>query len=446
MPTPNPGDVNLAYAIGLKPEEAIRYFESKGYEIGFNWHGVEARAHATAFTVAGVLKQDVLADIRGGLSAALKNGETLEQFRRRLTPVLEQKGWLGKGLKADEDGVLEGKKLTPRRLKTIFETNMQAAYNAGRYEEQLANAEFRPYLERVAVMDTHTRPVHARLNGYTARIDDPVWRFMYPPDGHGCRCRVRARSQADIDRLKITVQHSEIIEVEQAWGPNDSRMVKAINWNGELYTPDAGFGHNPGEGYLASLGQRLLERSAVADPQLAALAVRQTMGNETLLTAVSTDVNAFVNNTLLNKQARGQLRHVGALPPQVVDRLAEKGVAVESSVITLTDENLLHAIRDSKDAQLPEALWQRLPEFILNPKAILYNTQKADAALTYVLDLPDASGKLVVFIDRELKARPPEGGKKEKIKTNLIRTGKILANDESLRNKGINEVLWGSLD
>ncbi|MFJ5428568.1 phage minor head protein [Pectobacterium actinidiae] len=446
MPTPNPGDVNLAYAIGLKPEEAIRYFESKGYTIGFNWHDVEARAHATAFTVAGVLKQDVLADIRGGLDAALKNGETLEQFRRRLTPVLEQKGWLGNGLKADEDGVLEGKKLTPRRLKTIFETNMQAAYSAGRYEEQLANAEFRPYWTRVGVMDAHIRPSHAALHGYTARYDDPVWQFMYPPDGYGCRCRIRARNQADVDRLKIPVQHSEIVEVEQAWGPNDSRMVKAIKWNGELYTPDAGFGHNPGQGYLASLGQRLLERSAVADPQLAALAVRQTMRNETLLQAVSTDVNTFVNNTLLNKQARGQLRHVGALPPQVVDRLAEKGVTVESSVITLTDENLLHAIRDSKDAQLPEALWQRLPEFILSPKAILYNTQKADAALTYVLDLPDASGKLVVFIDRELKARPPEGGKKERIKTNLIRTGKVLANDESLRNKGINEVLWGSLD
>ncbi|MGQ7746676.1 phage head morphogenesis protein [Pectobacterium brasiliense] len=444
MPTPN--DVNLGYAIGLKPEEAIRYFESKGYTIGFNWHDVEARAHATAFTVAGVLKQDVLADIRGGLDAALKNGETLEQFRRRLTPVLEQKGWLGKGLKADEDGVLEGKKLTPRRLKTIFETNMQAAYSAGRYEEQLANAEFRPYWERIGVMDSHIRPSHAALHGYIARYDDPVWQFMYPPDGYGCRCRIRARTQADVDRLKATVQHSEIVEVEQAWGPDDSRTVKAIKWNGQLYTPDAGFGHNPGQGYLASLGQRLLERSAVADPQLAALAVRQTMGNETLLKAVSTDVNAFVNNTLLSKQARGQLRHVGALPPQVVDRLAEKGVAVESSVITLTDENLLHAIRDSKDAQLPESLWQRLPEFILNPKAILYNTQKADAALTYVLDLPDTSGKLVVFIDRELKARPPEGGKKERIKTNLIRTGKILANDESLRNKGINEVLWGSLD
>ncbi|MBN3201329.1 phage head morphogenesis protein, partial [Pectobacterium brasiliense] len=61
----------------------------------------------------------------------------------------------------------------------------------------------------------------------------------------------------------------------------------------------------------------------------------------------------------------------------------------------------MQAIRDSKDAILPESLWHRLPDFILNPKAILYNTQKADAALTYVLDLPDTSGTLVVFIYRE---------------------------------------------
>lgn len=447
MPTANPSDVNLAYAIGLKPEEAIRYFESKGYVIGFNWHDVEARARATSFTVAGILKQDILTDINSAFKKRLGDGGTQRQFDQQLLPVLEQKGWLGKGLKADEDGVLEGKKLTPLRLSTIFETNMQAAYNAGRYEEQLANADFRPYWERVAVMDNHTRPVHARLNGYTARYDDPVWQFMYPPDGHGCgcRCRIRARFQADVDRLKITIQHSEIVEVEQAWGPNDSRMVQAIKWNGELYTPGAGFGHNPGQGYLTALGQRLLERSAVAEPQLAALAVRQTLGNETLLNAVSADVNTFVNNTLLNKQARGQLRHVGALPPQAVDRLSEKGVAVESAVITLTDENLLHAIRDSKDAPLPNEIWQRLPAFIHKPKAILYDTQKADAALTYVLDLPQSAGKLVVFIDRVIKACPTSGGKPERLTTHLIRTGKVLP-AKAFDNPGAYEVLWGSLE
>ncbi|TYF45184.1 phage head morphogenesis protein, partial [Enterobacter hormaechei] len=154
-------DVDLGYAIGLKPEEAIAYFESKGYATGFNWHDIEARAHATSFTVAGVLKQDVLEDIHKSLREHIVNGGTLRDFERQITPTLIRKGWLADRtrLVADDDGVLEGKQLTPRRLRTIFETNMQAAYGAGRYAEQMANAEFRPIWERVAVMDMHTRPL-----------------------------------------------------------------------------------------------------------------------------------------------------------------------------------------------------------------------------------------------------------------------------------------------
>lgn len=67
MPTVD--DVDLGYAYTLKPEEAIKYFESKGYVIGFRWHDVKDIAHARAFTVAGVLKLDVLKDIRDGLTA-----------------------------------------------------------------------------------------------------------------------------------------------------------------------------------------------------------------------------------------------------------------------------------------------------------------------------------------------------------------------------------------
>lgn len=128
-------DVDLSYAIGLKPEEAIEYFKSKGYAIGFNWHDVEASAHSTSFTVAGVLKQDVLEDIHASLLSMKDGGGTLRDFERQLTPTLTRKGWLADKAKllADDDGVLEGKQLTPRRLRTIFETNMQASYAAGRY-------------------------------------------------------------------------------------------------------------------------------------------------------------------------------------------------------------------------------------------------------------------------------------------------------------------------
>ncbi|HDL8284773.1 TPA: minor capsid protein [Yersinia enterocolitica] len=357
-------DVNLAHAMTLKPEEAIRYFESKGYTLGFNWHDVEARAHATAFTVAGILKQDVLEDVRHSLNDSLRNGSTFEQFKKQLIPVLEQKGWMGKGLVADADGVLEGKQLTPRRLKTIFQTNMQSAYNAGRYEEQLANAEFRPYWERVAVMDRLTRPKHAALNGFTARYDDPVWQFMYPPDGYRCRCRVRARSEADISRYSITVQSSQdrIETVQQAWGPNDTRTVQAFRINGELYTPDAGFGHNPGQGNLSALGQRLMDKSTVASPRLASLAVKETLSDNTLLKAVKTDVKRWVNQVSLQPKPKGSLRHLGAIEPETLTGLEMRGQVPGSATLTAFDNAVLDA---------PGPLWAELPELLRQPAATL---------------------------------------------------------------------------
>ncbi|MFJ1218940.1 phage head morphogenesis protein [Yersinia enterocolitica] len=245
-------DVDLGFTYTLTPEEAIKYFKSKGYVIGFDFHEVEAIAHARAFTVAGVLKLDVLKDIRDALQAALDNGDTYQEFTRKLQPILEAKGWIGKGLVADpETGELHGKQLTPRRLQTIFTTNIQSSYNAGRYVQQMANVANRPYLERVAVMDSHTRPKHAALNGFTAPADDPVWTYLYPPDGYGCRCRIRARSQSDVEKYGLTVQSSagRLVEVEQEYG-QPGNLIKTMGLkmpDGSIYTADPGFGFNPGK-------------------------------------------------------------------------------------------------------------------------------------------------------------------------------------------------------
>ncbi|EBF9679804.1 phage head morphogenesis protein, partial [Salmonella enterica subsp. enterica serovar Glostrup] len=163
---PDHDGFDLAWAMGLPPAEAVAYFESKGYAIGLHWHDVEAAAQAKAFTVAGVLKLDVLADIRRGMQDILNSGGTLRDFERQLTPVLERKGWLGKGLVVDEEtGELHGKRLMPRRLETIFRTNMQSAYMAGRWRQQMATVGTHPYLQYVAVMDRRTRPSHAVLDG-----------------------------------------------------------------------------------------------------------------------------------------------------------------------------------------------------------------------------------------------------------------------------------------
>ncbi|HDE1407704.1 TPA: minor capsid protein [Klebsiella pneumoniae] len=401
-----PESVDLSYAIGLKPAQAIEYFQSKGYTIGFNWHEVEARAHATAFTVAGILRQDILQDVRAGLQDSLDNGLTLEQFRRQMTQKLTQKGWLADKAKlvADEDGVLEGKQLTPRRLRTIFETNMQSSYGAGRYAQQMENAADRPYWTRVAVMDLRTRPAHAALNGLTARYDDPIWQFAYPPDGWGCRCRVRARSQSDIDGKSISVWSSEghLETVQQAWGPQDTREVQAFRYNGQLYTPDAGFGHNPGQGWLAGLGQRLMDRSTNAPPQMAALAVQHTLSEPQLLDAITSDIRRFVNQSLLREPV-GAFRHAGALSTRTLDALSGRGRMPDAAVMTVTDSAVV---------QSPGPLWEQLPAQLRQPAAVmadgddlLYVIRSGESlhqvravpgqnAAGYELQLPDGGAEL----------------------------------------------------
>ncbi|EPW1436739.1 phage minor head protein [Salmonella enterica subsp. diarizonae serovar 16:z10:e,n,x,z15] len=241
--------VDLAYAMQLAPADAIEYFESKGYAIGFNWYDVQAQANAKAFTVAGVLKLDILADIQNGLKPALNDGDTERDIERKLLPLLEQKGWMGKGLVADpETGELWGKRLTPRRIGTIFSTNIQSSYAAGRWKQQVANKTERPYWQRVAVMDLHTRPRHALLNGFTAAADSPVWDYFYTPDGYGCRCRIRAFTRAQVEARGFAVHEPELYDIEQEYGiPGKTRTVKAMKIGGEVYTADPGFGFNPGK-------------------------------------------------------------------------------------------------------------------------------------------------------------------------------------------------------
>lgn len=447
MADTKPQPVDLGYAIGLKPAEAIRYFEEKGHTLvtGFNWHDIEAQAHARAFTVAGIMKQDLLQDIHSELQQSLANGDTLAGFKKRLLPILEQKGWLGSGLKPDADGVLEGKRLTPRRLDTIFRTNMQSAYSAGRYQQQTANKAARPYWQYVAVMDSATRPAHADLHGLTLHCDDPAWSSIYPPNGWGCRCMVRAFDGDDIKARNITVTKPETVEVQQPWGKGETRTVQGVKLGRRTFVPDAGFGHNPGRDYLPALGQRLLDRAATADPMLASVAVRSTLDNEQTMQAVTQNVSEFVRKFRADGQACGNIRHVGAMPQEVVAWLTEHKGEPQSAVITLTDDRLKHATRGVKVKPLPDSFWEALPQHIQHPQAILYDQKKDN--LLWVTENPEA-GKVAIHIDYEITDRYRDKlGKMErkKIKTNAILTGSATETD-TLKDTTAYKVLYGNIE
>ena len=245
---------DLHFALGLPPERAIAYFRAKGYAITFDWHELQAEAQAKAFTVAKATRLDILTDIRNAVQKALDEGQTQRQFTKELTPTLQAKGWWGRQEITDpRTGEVRRAQLgSPWRLKTIYETNLATAYAAGRYQEQLENAEDQPYWMYVAVMDARTRPAHAALNGRTFRYDDPFWSSFYPPNGWNCRCRVRAMDGDRLARKGVKPESSKgRIAFEDVRVSRDGRTARMAVFTDDKVRmqTDPGWAYNPGKSW-----------------------------------------------------------------------------------------------------------------------------------------------------------------------------------------------------
>ena len=156
-------NVDLSFAFGLPPEKAVEYFRAKGYTIGWDWRETLHEAHAKAFTVAKVMKVDVLEDIRGAVDRALHDGLTLADFKKDLIPTLQKKGWWGE-ITHPETG--EPAFIDARRLTTIYQTNLQTAYMTGRYQAMMENSSQRPatalHRATAARRSTGSRPAAPR--------------------------------------------------------------------------------------------------------------------------------------------------------------------------------------------------------------------------------------------------------------------------------------------
>lgn len=281
---------SLSYAMGLPPKDAIAYFTAKGYAVTFDWKELWQQAHAQAFTVAGVARLDVLQDIRDGLTTALRDGKTERWFRETLEPVLRRKGWWGKRTDTAADGTTRTVRMgSPARLRLIYRQNMQSAYMAGRYRQALENADARPYWQYLAVVDFLTRPTHKVLHGRVFRYDDPFWSTHYPPNGWGCRCRVRTLSQHRLKAEGLTVERGagrmvtqERELVDRRTGEVTRRAVTGykVPQADEIAWTDPGFSYNPGAAGLANMLDEAARKLRTADPALAAAAVRHLTKGE----------------------------------------------------------------------------------------------------------------------------------------------------------------------
>jgi SPP1 gp7 family putative phage head morphogenesis protein len=145
---------------------------------------LEEASHDSAFTVAGVSQLDMVADVWTALDRAVARGETLENFRKRVSARLTA-AW-GKD--------------QPYRVETIFRTNVQKSYSAGRWVQMNDPAvkAARPFRRFSAIVDLRTTATCRTLDGVVRPADDPWWDGKIPPLHFSCRSLIVTASKSEV--------------------------------------------------------------------------------------------------------------------------------------------------------------------------------------------------------------------------------------------------------
>lgn len=224
----------LLDAFDMPPEKAVEFLKKKGYQVTWSWIEMQREAHDKAFTVAKATSADVLQTIREAVDSALNEGTTLRDFKKNLTPKLESLGWVGKkDVVNPATGKVESVELaTPRRLKLIYEMNLQSAYMNSRWQ-QIAESGT-PYV-RYFNPQPETE-ICLGLNGKVFRADDSAIRL--PPLHWGCKTNLGPISErkfirdgmelSDVSLIKSKVDDAFDSPPGTQWKPDLNRYDSDI--------------------------------------------------------------------------------------------------------------------------------------------------------------------------------------------------------------------------
>ncbi|WP_085163761.1 phage head morphogenesis protein [Gilliamella bombi] len=403
-------DVDLGYAMKLEPKLAVDYFRSKGYKITWNWQEMSTQAHAQAFTVAKATSLDVLESIQLELDRALAMGITEREFKKNLTPVLQKLGWWGKQINVDSDGNAKEIQLgSPRRLSTIYRTNLATAYQAGRYQQQLASSETHPYWQYIATMDNRTRAAHAALHLKVFRYDDPIWQKLYPPNGWGCRCRVRALTKAQVEREGLTVESSkgklETYEVstgtDDATGKAYQSEVTQFKSGNQTMRTDAGWSGNVGSAAMGS-DINIAKKLTTLQNRKLRQQVIQSLNNAP---ARHDAFAEWVGNILTTRRASNALQPLGFMTDDIAEQVKKISGIEPARLFAVSEKNILHADslkHEKTGVKLTLKDYQSLPKLIADAQAVLWDKQKNN--LLYIAKGSDTM-KIVINAPYNLKGQ-----------------------------------------
>jgi hypothetical protein len=161
-----------------------------------------------AFTIANLGKRAMVEVAHSELTGAIREGIDLRAFRANLAERFTTAGWTP---------------MNPSHVELVFRNATMSAHANGR-DVQMTQPHVlkeRPYWQALGVDDGDTRPTHKAAHGKVLPASDSFWE-KGPIWGHNCRCRKVSRSEADLERLGLSVSSGE-----EAW----AQALPDEGWN-----------------------------------------------------------------------------------------------------------------------------------------------------------------------------------------------------------------------
>lgn len=309
-------------------KQQVDFFRQKLSIPTAHWDDLQRSEHDHAFVVAGAMKADLLADLRGAVDKAVSEGKSLGAFRKEFREIVAKRGWVNYTGSESKAGIAW-------RTRTIYKTNMDTSYMAGRWQ-QMTDPEvvkLRPYWRYVHNTVENPRADHQRWHNTVLPAGHEWFKAHYPPNGFGCNCGVETLSVKDLERQGLTPS-----ELAAPASPLQEHINKAT---GEVTETPQGI--QPGWDYApgASAAQN-------------AIAARQNR-LETFDNALArNNVAALLNAPLFNRFYKGEVK--GEYPVAVLKPQDQKVLGAESQVVLLSQESLAAHMKSHPEIGLTDYL------------------------------------------------------------------------------------------
>lgn len=190
-------------------EQAIDFLKGAVPMHKGEWEQLEKPLRFRAFTVARLAELDHIEKVRQTLVTALENGDGFQEKWATLRETLNTRG---------ED-------IAPGYFETVYRTNVQTAYNAGRlmqYQDNPPRAWELLVIEDGRTSDTCKGIASLIGNGRALPANHPFWKkYGFPPYHFNCRTTFRAVYDNDAAVQNVPLKHLQrAVYIQKGFGGN----------------------------------------------------------------------------------------------------------------------------------------------------------------------------------------------------------------------------------